>query len=247
MNLIKTILSYILTPIFYLFFGLTLVVFHIIQVITLKVFGYQAHKKTVDYLNFGLMASLGTLGTLFKFKGEKKLPTDKPIIFVSNHQSMYDIPPLIWKLRRHHPKFVSKIELGSGIPSISYNLKHGGSVLIDRKKPEEAIKLLKEFGEYISENNYSCIIFPEGTRSKDGTMKPFKIKGLKTIMEAIPSAYIVPLSINNTWKITKNGSFPLGVGAKVSIHIHKPILVSSQSFEEVFKTVEETVKSEVIA
>jgi 1-acyl-sn-glycerol-3-phosphate acyltransferase len=243
----KTVLSYILTPLFYLFFGLTLIVFHIIQVLALKVGGYQAHKKAVDYLNLGLMNSLKVLGTRFKFKGEKTLPTNKPIIFVSNHQSMYDIPPLIWKFRKHHLKFVSKIELGKGIPSISYNLKHGGSVLIDRKKPEEAVELLKEFGEYISKNNYSCIIFPEGTRSKDGQMKPFKVKGLKTIMETIPSAYIVPLSINNTWKITPKGSFPLGVGAKVSIYVHKPILASSQSFTEAFNLIEETVKSKVVA
>ena len=247
MKAIKTILSYILTPIFYLCFGLALAFFHVIQILALKIGGYQAHKKTVDYLNFGLMTSLKTLGTNFKFTGEKKLPTDKPIIFVSNHQSMYDIPPLIWKLRRYHPKFVSKIELGKGIPSISYNLKHGGSVLIDRKKPDEAVQLLKDFGKYISDNKYSCIIFPEGTRSKDGNMKPFKIKGLQTIMDAIPDAYIVPLSINNTWKITKKGSFPLGVGAKVTMHIHKPILVSSQSFDEVFKLVEQTVVSKVIA
>lgn len=243
----KTVFAYILTPIFYLFFGLTLGIFHIAQVVALKIGGYKAHKVTVDYLNLGLMSTLKILGTRFKFNGEKQLPTDKPIIFVSNHQSMYDIPPLIWKLKKHHPKFVSKKELGKGIPSISYNLKHGGSVLIDRKKPDEAVELLKKFGKYISDNKFSAIIFPEGTRSKDGKMKPFKITGLKTIMDAIPSAYIVPLSINNTWKITKKGNFPLGIGAKVSMYIHKPILVSSQSFTEVFKLVEKTVASKVLA
>ena len=60
-------------------------------------------------------------------------------MIVANHQSMNDIPPIIWYLRKHHPKFVSKMELGKGIPSVSYNLVHGGSVLIDRKNSKQAI------------------------------------------------------------------------------------------------------------
>ena len=48
---------------------------------------------------------------------------------------MYDISPIMWYLRKHHVKFVAKKELGKGIPSVSYNLRHGGSILIDRKKP----------------------------------------------------------------------------------------------------------------
>jgi 1-acyl-sn-glycerol-3-phosphate acyltransferase len=245
MKIISTILAYILTPLFYLFFGTTLVIFHIAQVLGLKIGGYKAHKKSVDVLNLGLMNCLRVLGTSFKFNNDYKLPTDKPIIFVSNHQSMFDIPPLIWKLRKHHPKFVSKIELGTGIPSISYNLKHGGSVLIDRKKPDEAIELLKEFGKYISDNSFSAIIFPEGTRSKDGKIKPFKPKGLKTIIDNIPTAYIVPLTINNTWKITKKGNFPLGVGAKVSVFVHEPFLASSMEFDVLFNKVESLIGSKI--
>jgi 1-acyl-sn-glycerol-3-phosphate acyltransferase len=77
------------------------------------------------------------LGTKISFEITTALPEDRPLIFVANHQSTYDIPPLIWHLRKYHPKFISKIELGKGIPSVSFNLRHGGSILIDRKKPKE--------------------------------------------------------------------------------------------------------------
>jgi 1-acyl-sn-glycerol-3-phosphate acyltransferase len=115
--------------------------------------GYQAHKKSVDYLNFCLVKCTNILGTWFQFRNTNLIPKNVPIIFVSNHQSLYDIIGIIWYLRRFHAKFVSKKELGSGIPSVSYNLRHGGSVLIDRKDPKQAIPLIKGLSEYIEKHN----------------------------------------------------------------------------------------------
>ena len=133
------LLSYPLTVIFFLLFGLVLVIFHPIQWLCLKVFGYNAHKKSVSILNWFIMRCTNVLGTRYSFKNDQNIPTDRPLIIVTNHQSMYDIPPIIWYMRKYHPKFVSKIELGKGIPSVSYNLRHGGSALIDRKDPKQSI------------------------------------------------------------------------------------------------------------
>lgn len=240
------LISYIVSPIFYLVFGLILGVFHIIQWTSLKLGGYKGHKRSVDFMNLLLMYSLKVLGTSYKVNNGHNLPYDKPLIFVANHQSMFDISPMIWHFRKHHPKFVSKKELGKGLPSISFNLKHGGSVLIDRKDPVQAVQALKDFGVYISKNNYSVVIFPEGTRSKDGKLKPFKAKGLQTLVENIPEAYIVPVSVNNTWKVTKYGKFPLGLGSKVSLDIHEPIIAANMEFKALFEKVEKTVASKVI-
>lgn len=127
------LLSYIFTSLFLLFFGLTLVIFHPIQWFCFNILGYNAHKRSVSILNWFLMRCTNILGTRYTFKNPHEISTNRPLIIVSNHQSMYDIPPIIWYMRKHHPKFVSKIELGKGIPSVSFNLRHGGSVLIDRK------------------------------------------------------------------------------------------------------------------
>lgn len=170
----KKILAFLTSLIFYLCFGCSLVIFHLIQWIALNLFGYRAHKFTIELLNRILLLWMKILGTKISFEITTALPEDRPLIFVANHQSTYDIPPLIWHLRKYHPKFISKIELGKGIPSVSFNLRHGGSVLIDRKKPKEALQKIKAFGKTINKKKYSAVIFPEGTRSKDGSTRKFQ-------------------------------------------------------------------------
>ena len=100
-------------------FGTTLVVFHPIQWFCLNVFGYQAHKKSVDVLQLFLIRCLNVLGTRISFHNQYNIPIDQPLIIVANHQSMYDISPIMWYMRKHHVKFISKKELGKGIPSVS--------------------------------------------------------------------------------------------------------------------------------
>src|SRR5690606_31215405 len=135
----RKFLGYLLSPVHYLLFGIIIVVFHPIQWLCLKLGGYGAHKKSVDMLNFCLVTSYYVLGNTVKFINKQQLPVDRPLIFVANHQSMYDIPPLIYFLRKHHAKFISKIELAKGIPSISFNLRHGGAANINRKDPKQSI------------------------------------------------------------------------------------------------------------
>lgn len=237
----EKLLSYPLSVVYYFCFGLCLVIFHPIQWICFNVFGYQAHKKSVDYLNFFLVRCTNILGTTYTFKNREVIPENAPIIFVANHQSLYDIIGIIWFLRKFHAKFVSKKELGKGIPSVSYNLRHGGSILIDRKDPKQAIPLIKGLSEYIETNNRSAVIFPEGTRSKTGKPKEFALSGIKILCKYAPSAYVVPISINNSWKMVKFGVFPMGLGNKLEFIIHKPIAVKDFAFEEIASKTEETI------
>ena len=212
----KTLLSAILTPIFFLVFGLILALFHPIQVIARNIFGEKSHDKTVFVLNFWLMKALHILGVRYSFRNFNKLPKDVPIIIICNHQSMWDIPTLIWKFRAHRPKFVAKKELAKGIPSISYNLRNGGSVSIDRKDPKGAVLKIKGFAKLVKENCFAVCIFPEGTRSRNGKIKPFKVAGVKTLMDEIPEALVVPVAIKNTGIIDNNGKFLKNVGVRVS-------------------------------
>jgi len=237
----EKLISYPISVVYYLCFGLCLVVFHPIQWICFNVFGYQAHKKSVDYLNFFLTKCTNILGTRYSFENRDTIPKDVPIIFVSNHQSLYDIVGIIWHLRRYHAKFVSKIELGKGIPSVSYNLRHGGSILIDRKDPKQAIPLIKELSEYIEKYKCAAVIFPEGTRSKDGKSKEFAQSGLKILCKYAPSAYVVPITINNSWKMVKFGVFPMGLGNHLQFIIHEAIAVKDFPFEELMQKTEKAV------
>src|SRR5690606_29032016 len=153
MKIISKILSYLLSGVFFLLFGVLMLLFDLIQRLCLNIFGYNAHRKSVAVFNWLTLRCLHLLGTTYKINLPDKLPLHKPVIIVSNHQSMWDIPPLIWFLRSLHPKFISKKELGKGIPTISYNLKHGGSVLIDRKNPDQATEAIKKIARYISKHN----------------------------------------------------------------------------------------------
>lgn len=222
-----------------------MVVFHPIQWVCFNVFGYQAHKKSVDYLNLFLVRCTNILGTTYTFKNREIIPENVPIIFVANHQSLYDIIGIIWYLRKFHAKFVSKKELGKGIPSVSYNLRHGGSVLIDRKDPKQALPVIKGLGEYIEKHKRSAVIFPEGTRSKTGKPKEFAQSGLKILCKYAPSAYVVPLTINNSWKMVKFGAFPMGLGNNLEFTIHEPLAVKEYPFEELIEKAEKAVVSAI--
>lgn len=242
----QKLVSYPLSVIYYLCFFLTLVIFHPIQWICFNLFGYQAHKKSVDVLQFSLMRCANILGTRFSFINPHQIETNQPLIIVANHQSLHDIYPLTWFMRKYHPKFISKIELGKGIPSVSYNLRHGGAALIDRKNPRQSLPALMKFGEYIETNKRAAVIFPEGTRSKNGEPKPFQTKGLEMLFKKIPSGLVVPVTINNSWKMLKYGKFPMGLGNHITFTVHKPLKVSTfADKQELINSIESAVKSAI--
>lgn len=237
----EKLLSYILSPIFVFLFFITVCIFQPIQWICFNAFGYQAHKKSVDYLNFILVRLGHVLGNTYKVENRELIPNGVPIIFVANHQSMYDIIGMIWFLRRWHPKFVSKKELGKNIPSISYNLKHGGSILIDRKDPKQAIPAISGLGQYIEKHKRSAVIFPEGTRSKTGQPKVFATTGVKILCKNAPSAFVVPVTVNNSWRFVKFGNFPFGLGNKLTFTMHKPLAVKDHDIDTLMQLTEKTI------
>jgi 1-acyl-sn-glycerol-3-phosphate acyltransferase len=241
----QKIISYPLSVLYAIVFLFWLLIFHPVQLVCYHLYGYNAHRMSVAVLNFFLLRTSHILGTTYTLTGRENLPENKPLILVCNHQSMHDIIPIIWFLRKVHPKFISKKELGKGIPSVSLNLRIGGSALIDRKDGKQALTEIKKAGGYINSTNRSMVIFPEGTRSKTGKPKEFATNGLKMLYKNAPDAYFVPISINNSWKMNKFGQFPLGLGTKITFQIHKPLKISDYSFDEIFEKTEEIIKKHI--
>ena len=238
----KKIFGYILSPIYLLVFGLLIGIFHPIQVVCWNMWGYPAQKRAAEIMSFLIIKSLIILGSRVEFKGFEKLPQNRPLIIVSNHQSQYDIPPVVWGFRKHYPKFISKIQLGKGIPSISYNLRKGGSALIDRKNSSQAIKEIIKLGRQIEANNYSACIFPEGTRSRDGKVKAFKVSGLATLLKTSPSAAIIPFAVNGNYLLQR---FPMGVGEKLTYSVLDPIERENRTAAKISKMCELAIKKEL--
>lgn len=247
MLIMRKLLGFILTPIFYLCFALSLIIFHPIQWLCLKLGGYNAHKKSVDILNGLLVACNYTLFNRTHFIDNKNIPTGKPIVFVANHQSTFDIPPLIYFLRRFHGKFISKLELMTAhIPSISFNLKYGGAANIDRKDPKQSIAEILKLANNMKQNNWSAFIFPEGTRTKTGKMKAFSVGGIATLLKKNPEALVVPIVINGSYKMVQWGAFPLRPFTSMSWEVLDPIDTSGLNVEEIVKKAEDLIRAKVI-
>lgn len=237
------ILGYIFSPLQYLTFIFFLIVFHPVQWISLKLGGYAAHKRSVDILNFFLVSTYYCVGCSVKFKNPFKLPVNRSIIFVANHQSMYDISPLIWHLRKYHAKFISKIELTrQPVPSIPFNLVHGGGANIDRKDPKQSITEILKLAGRMRENKWSAVIFPEGTRTKNGKMKPFAVGGVATLLKKVPDALIVPIAIQGSWELTQYGTYPLKFGQGITYTVLEPIEPAGKTHEAVVAEAEERIK-----
>jgi len=222
-----------------------LIVFHPFQWLSFKLFGIKGHSKVVSALNYTLVKSMLLIGVTVRLINKHKIPENTSVIFVSNHQSIADIPPIGWFFRKFNPKFVSKIELGKGIPSVSFNLKNGGGALIDRKDPKQSISELVNFSKRINKNKWGGVIFPEGTRGRNGVPKEFAQSGLKVISKYNKEGYIVPLTINNSWKIFKYGTFPLGIGSPITITTHEPIKIDSLPFNELIAKTESVIKEHI--
>ncbi|TLV03679.1 lysophospholipid acyltransferase family protein [Dyadobacter luticola] len=242
----KKLLDYLLSCIYLIHFGFTLLIFHVAQVIAYNVFGKEAQRSVVNVLNFLLAYGLYFTGASITLRKRYEIPVNRPIIFVANHQSSFDISPVYWFLRKYRPRFVSKVELAKGIPSISYNLRKSGAAIIDRKDGKQAITEIARLGKLIHDEKASAIIFPEGTRTASGIMKPFVTGGVATLLKRAPDALIVPVAIDGTGAMNPKGVFPLKSFSKLTFTILPGIEPAGRKVEEVLAEAQEEIR-QVIA
>lgn len=241
----EKLLGFILTPVFLVLFISTLLVFHPFLFLAYKLFGYRAHKVVLEIMNRCIVNELRLVGTKFEFLVPEGLPTDRPLIVISNHQSMYDIPLLILSLKKHHPKFIAKRELAYGLPSISYALRTMGSAIIDRKDHKQAIRAIEKFAVEVNNANHAACVFPEGTRAKDGQIKKFKSAGISTLMKHMPQALVVPVVIARNWEILKYKFLPVPFGVKVTLKVLEPLEIGQNSGKEICEKVEKIIEKEL--
>ena len=131
---------------------------------------------------------LATTGVHVDVSGLERLESDRAYVFVANHQSIYDIPIVFWSLP-YQIRIIAKESLGR-FPFLGWHLRRTGHMLVDRRHPNRtaifgrASKLMKD--------GLSLIVFPEGTRSRDGRVAPFKGGSFYLALEAeLP---VVPIS-----------------------------------------------------
>jgi 1-acyl-sn-glycerol-3-phosphate acyltransferase len=159
---------------------------------------------------------LATTGVDVRVEGLERVQRGRTYVFVSNHQSIYDIPVLFWSLP-FQLRIIAKDSLGR-FPVLGPHLKRTGHMLVDRKRPDR----LGIFGwaTALTSKGLSLIIFPEGTRSRDGRLGKFKGGSLMLAMQAgLP---VVPLSVIGSRHVMRKGELTTRPG-HVRLVVHDPI------------------------
>jgi 1-acyl-sn-glycerol-3-phosphate acyltransferase len=159
---------------------------------------------------------LATTGVEVSVRGLERLVPGKTYVFVANHQSIYDIPCLFWSLP-FQLRIIAKDSLGR-FPVLGAHLRRTGHLLVDRRKPDRSSVF--EWAGRLTSNGLSLVIFPEGTRSRDGFMGKFKGGSIMLAMQAgLP---LVPISVVGSRHVMKKGELTTRPG-RVTVVVHEPI------------------------
>lgn len=171
-----------------------------------------------------------TLSFIFNIKlvvkGKHNLQ-NRNYVFVSNHASLIDIPLLLIAVNRY-TVFIAKSEL-SKIPIFKSILDRAGFIFVDRKNNDSAVKSMNNLMEDIKKIPRSVAIFPEGTRTSDGNLLPFK-KGaaIFAINTDIP---VVPVAISGTYSWSKKKLFDISQSV-INFEFGEPITTENYSFDD---------------
>jgi 1-acyl-sn-glycerol-3-phosphate acyltransferase len=153
--------------------------------------------------------------------GLERLQPDQNYIFASNHLSLIDTPGLVAHLPRQLC-FMAKKELFS-VPFMGWYLARQGHIPVERSDPKATVRSMAEAARVIQTERKSLLAFPEGTRSKDGQMLPFKEgTALLAIRSGTP---IIPVAVVGTDRIMPSKALEIRGGA-VEIHLGNPIAVA---------------------
>ena len=174
--------------------------------------GYFAHRCARAWSRL----ILATTGVVVTVRGLDQVVPGKTYVFVANHQSIYDIPCLFWSIP-FQLRIIAKKSLGS-FPMLGPHLKRTGHLLVDRQHPDRAG--IFGWASRLTSNGLSLIIFPEGTRSRDGFLGKFKGGSIMLAMQAgLP---LVPISVVGSRHVMKKGELTTRPG-RVTVIVHAPI------------------------
>ena len=171
-------------------------------------------------------------GVRLEVRGVEKIPVGQAVVFMANHQSNADppalgacLPPVL---------FLAKKE-AFRIPVLGRAMRLRGFVPVDRKNRERAAQAIDQAAEALRSGK-SFLVFPEGTRSKDGCLQPFR-KGV-FIMALKAGAPIVPVSVSGSSRIMRKGEWAMHSGV-IRITLQEPVRTDNRSVEDRDQIMEE--------
>ena len=169
---------------------------------------------------------LGVPGVRVQVSSRVPLDLKRPYVFVANHASMIDI----WAVFIAVPasfRFIAKKQL-SYIPLFGWAMSAGRFIFIDRQNPLAARRSIDEAARRIRAGQ-SVVIFPEGTRTRDGRLGPFKKGGFRLAIDS--GAAIVPIAIKGSRELMPRGAALIRAGT-VTVDIGEPMPTAGLKTED---------------
>ena len=222
MRPLHALVSWLTTLVFLPTFGAVMILFDIAQRLA-RLFGPRPQEYVAGAVQWLLVRTWGLCGTRLTVERDPGVRPWASYIIISNHQSMFDVVILGSLFFSNFPKYIAKRELGRWIPTVSYNLRAGGHVLIDRGDAPQAIAAIRELGRRVRAGRCSAMIFPEGTRARHGELGRFKPSGTMALLEEAPEVPIVPVTIDESWRLLRYGYLPIPFGVRVRVRLGAPI------------------------
>ncbi|MFB3923552.1 MAG: lysophospholipid acyltransferase family protein [Terriglobia bacterium] len=168
---------------------------------------------------------LRVAGIRVQTAGGEKIPTGRAVVFMPNHQSNCDPPALLTVLP---PVLVMAKKGLFAVPILGHAMRLRGFVPVDRQNRERAMQAIEEGARAVAAG-HSFMIYPEGKRTSDGRLLPFKRGAFVLAIKG--RAPIVPISISGAHKIMPKGSFAIRPGV-MRVTFHDPIPTTQYSLDD---------------
>jgi 1-acyl-sn-glycerol-3-phosphate acyltransferase len=210
-------------------FLVTLVTFAYVLTLGPPLLIYGAISGNTDPLykvgKLGARMALWLAGVRLEIHGLDRIPHDRPVVFMANHQSNCDPPALLAVLP---PVLVMVKKEFFRVPIIGRGMVARGFIRVDRSNREQALEAVEKGAQALKAGK-SFLVYPEGTRSPDGRLQRFK-KGV-FVMAIKAGAPIVPISVSGSNKIMPKGKFVIRPGG-VRITFHETLATEGLAIED---------------
>ncbi len=169
---------------------------------------------------------LAMAGVRLRMKGLENIPADRPVIFMANHQSNFDILALLAGIPGQF-RWLAKAELFR-IPLFGPAMRQAGYIPVERGDRRDSLESMKAVASRIAAGA-SVIIFPEGTRTEDGSLRPFKKGGFLVALQS--GVEIVPVAIRGSFSIMPKGGGRIR-GGEIEVTFFPPVPTAGRSVRQ---------------